>query len=102
MELLKALYNTLRAARLFWERLSAKLLEEGFTPNPYDSCTVNKMINDKQCTIVWHIDIRFYFVADLVASGDLRIEHCPTEDMLLISLPSHCKVRTFPSSGIKL
>ena len=29
-----------------------------------------------------HIDIRFYFVADRVASGDLRIEHCPTEEML--------------------
>ena len=26
--------------------------------------------------------IRFYFVADRVASGDLRIEHCPTEDMV--------------------
>ena len=29
-----------------------------------------------------HIDIRFYFVADRVASGDLRIEHCPTEEMV--------------------
>ena len=29
-----------------------------------------------------HIDIRFYFVADRVANGDLRIEHCPTEDMV--------------------
>ena len=29
-----------------------------------------------------HIDIRFYFVADRVAKGDLRIEHCPTEDMV--------------------
>ena len=28
------------------------------------------------------INIRFYFVADRVASGDLRIEHCPTEDMV--------------------
>jgi hypothetical protein len=29
-----------------------------------------------------HIDIRFYFVDDRVASGDLRIEHCPTEEMV--------------------
>jgi hypothetical protein len=29
-----------------------------------------------------HIDIRFYFVADRVASGDLRIKHCPTEGRL--------------------
>jgi hypothetical protein len=29
-----------------------------------------------------HINIRFFFVADRVASGELRIEHCPTEDMV--------------------
>ena len=62
VELLKALYGTMRAARLFWEKLSAKLLEQGFVPNPYDSCVVNKMINGKQCTIIWHVD-------------DLKISH---------------------------
>ena len=56
VELLKALYGTLRAARLFWEKLSKKLQEWGFTPNPYDSCVVNKMINGKQCTVGWHVD----------------------------------------------
>ena len=30
--------------------------------NPYDRCVVNKMINGKQCTIVWHVD-------------DLKISH---------------------------
>ena len=29
-----------------------------------------------------HIDIRYFFVKDRVESGDLRIEHCPTLDML--------------------
>ena len=62
VELLKALYGTLRAAILFWRKLNAKLLEDGYTPNPYDSCTVNKMINGKQATIVWHVD-------------DLKISH---------------------------
>ena len=56
VELLKALYGTLRAAHLFWEKLSGKLLEWGFEPNPYDSCVVNKMINGKQCTVAWHVD----------------------------------------------
>ena len=33
MELLKALYGTLRAARLFWQKLSKQLIDEwGFTP----------------------------------------------------------------------
>ena len=62
VELLKALYGTLRAAILFWRKLSAKLLEDGYTPNPYDSCTVNKLINGKQATIIWHVD-------------DLKISH---------------------------
>ena len=29
-----------------------------------------------------HIDIRFYFVADRVKNGELRIEHCHTEEMV--------------------
>ena len=24
--------------------------------NPYDLCIANKMINCKQCTLVWHVD----------------------------------------------
>lgn len=42
VQLLKALYGTIRAARLFWERLSAQLVEWGFAPNAYDSCVVHK------------------------------------------------------------
>ena len=57
MELLKALYGTLRAARLFWQKLSKQLIDEwGFTPNKYDDCVVNKMVNGKQLTVVWHVD----------------------------------------------
>jgi KUP system potassium uptake protein len=29
-----------------------------------------------------HIDIRYFFVADRVKNGELRIEYCPTDDML--------------------
>ncbi len=56
VELLKALYGTLRAARLFWEKLSRKLQVWGFVLNPYSECVVNKVINAKQCTIGWHVD----------------------------------------------
>jgi hypothetical protein len=56
-ELQKALYSTLQATLLFWENLTEFLtMELGFTINPYDSCVVNKMIDGKQCTIVWHVD----------------------------------------------
>ena len=28
-----------------------------------------------------HIDIRFYFVKDRIAAGELSLEYCPTDDM---------------------
>lgn len=62
VELLKALYGTLKAALLFWKRLSSQLIKWGFVLNPYDRCVANKTINGKQCTIVWHVD-------------DLKISH---------------------------
>lgn len=66
VELLKALYGTIRAARLFWEKLSGKLKEWGFTPNPYDACVMNKMVNGKQLTVAWHVD-------------DLKVSHVESE-----------------------
>ena len=42
MELLKALYGTLRAACLFWQKLSKQLIDVWeFVPNKYDNCMVN-------------------------------------------------------------
>jgi Reverse transcriptase (RNA-dependent DNA polymerase) len=58
----KALYGTLIAAKLFWKKLTAVLVSKGFIINPYDTCVANKMINGKQCTILWHVD-------------DLKISH---------------------------
>jgi hypothetical protein len=58
----KALYGTLKAALLFWKKLTSKLKEWGFVINPYDSCVANKDINGTQCTILWHVD-------------DLKISH---------------------------
>jgi Reverse transcriptase (RNA-dependent DNA polymerase) len=59
----KALYGTVQASRLFWERISSFLIERnGFERNPYDFCVVNKTVNGKQLTIVWYVD-------------DLKISH---------------------------
>ena len=69
MELLKALYGTLRAARLFWQKLSKQLIDEwGFIPNKYDDCVVNKMVNGQQMTVIWHID-------------DLKVSHMDTTEV---------------------
>ena len=55
-KLLKALYGTVQAALLFWKELTSFLTEQGFEPNPYDLCVMNKIIDGEQCTIVWHVD----------------------------------------------
>ena len=56
VKLKKALYGTLKAALLFWKRLSLQLKKWGFKLNPYDPCVANKVINGTQCTILWHVD----------------------------------------------
>jgi hypothetical protein len=66
----KALYGTLQASRLFWERISDFLITtNGFERNPYDFCVVNKRVKDKQMTIVWYVD-------------DLKISH---EDSMVVT-----------------
>jgi hypothetical protein len=62
VELIKALYGTLKAAKMFWLLPSGKLQEWGFDINGYDSCVANKIIDGKQCTIRWHVE-------------DLKISH---------------------------
>jgi hypothetical protein len=62
VELLKALYVTLRDALLFWKLLSRNLILWGFTIKPYDWRAGNKMIDGKQCTVLWHVN-------------DLKISH---------------------------
>ena len=51
-----AIYGTLKAALLFWKKLSSSLKQRNFIINPYDWCVANKDINGTQCTIVWHVD----------------------------------------------
>lgn len=56
MKLRKSLYGIMQAAILWYETFSGCLRQNGFTLNPYDPCVANKMIEGKQCTIVWHVD----------------------------------------------
>ena len=62
VKLLKALYGLLLASVLFYKKLLGYLKEYGFVLQRYDSCVANKVINGKQCTIVWWFD-------------DLKISH---------------------------
>jgi hypothetical protein len=62
VKLNKALYGTLRASLLFWKKLTRELEDMGFVVNLNDFCVTNKVIDNAQCTIVWHVD-------------DLKISH---------------------------
>jgi hypothetical protein len=62
LRLNKALYGTLKAARLFYDDLTKHLQDMGFNANPYDPCVMNRNIEGSQCTIAWHVD-------------DLKISH---------------------------
>jgi hypothetical protein len=74
VKLKKALYGTLRAALLFWQNLTEKLKKWGFVLNAYDTCVANKMINGKQCTILWHVDdIKVSHVDPKVVSSILEL-----------------------------
>ncbi len=49
----------MKSALLFYRKLVADLLSLDFEINPYDPCVANKLINDKQMTICWHVDDLF-------------------------------------------
>ena len=51
-----AIYGCIKSALLWYELFSETLQGMGFVINPYDRCTSNKIINGKQCTIVWYVD----------------------------------------------
>ena len=51
-----AIYGTIEASLLFWGKLSKSLEEMGSQRNEYDWCVMNKIIDDKQHTILWHVD----------------------------------------------
>ena len=56
LQLIKALYGCIKSALLWYECFTKCLLNIGFKLNKYDPCVANKMINGKQCTIVWCVN----------------------------------------------
>ena len=48
-----------------------------------------------------HIDVRYFFAKDCVESGNIKIEHCPTKDMLADFFTNPYKEIYFGSFGTK-
>ena len=57
VQLDKALYGTIEAAKLWYDNVSARLRADGFVQNPYDQCVFNKVnANGVQITVVLYVD----------------------------------------------
>jgi hypothetical protein len=56
VRLSKAMYGTLDAAKIWYEKLTGVLADMGFTPNAVDPCVFNKTISGQQCTIILYVD----------------------------------------------
>ena len=46
----------LQSSLLYYKKFCSDIKSIGFELNPYDPCMANQMIDDKQHTIVWHVD----------------------------------------------
>ena len=53
---LNAIYGITKDALLFYQNSVGDLMIIGFELNPYEPCVVNKTINGKQLTLVWHVN----------------------------------------------
>jgi hypothetical protein len=56
VKLNKAMYGTLDAAKIWYDKLTGVLRDMGFMPNEVDPCVFNKMVGGKQCTILLYVD----------------------------------------------
>ena len=56
LRLKKALYGMMKSALLFYKKLILELIGMGFIINPYDPCIANKMVNENQMTLRWHVN----------------------------------------------
>jgi hypothetical protein len=70
----QAIYGLLRSALLFHKKLVADLENNGFVinPYPYHPCVANKIVNETQMTVCWHVDDLKVSHVD-VLSGKLRM-----------------------------
>jgi len=56
VKVLRAIYGMLQSSLLWYNQFRSDLEQLGFVFNPYDPCVANKMVNEKQQTIRFHVD----------------------------------------------
>jgi hypothetical protein len=56
VELEKALYGCIQSGKLWYDRLTKVLIDDGFIVNIIDKCVFNKCVNDVQVTVCIYVD----------------------------------------------
>ena len=56
VRMLKALYGMLVSSLLHYKKFVSDITGIGFEINPYDPCVANRIVNNKQHTVTWHVD----------------------------------------------
>jgi hypothetical protein len=54
--MLKALYEMLQSALLYYKKFRKDIEDVEIKINPYDPCVANRIVDGKQHTITWHVD----------------------------------------------
>ena len=52
----KGIYGTLKGLLLFWAKISKILEEMVYHRNEYEWCVMNRIIDNKECNLLWHVD----------------------------------------------
>lgn len=75
VELKKAVYGLLQAARKWYDKLSQIILSLGYTKNPHDECVFNKIENGKiLVTIYLYVDDAMIFATEQKFIDQLEID----------------------------
>jgi hypothetical protein len=56
VQCLNAVYGTMVAALLYYEKFVKSLTKQGYKINPYDGCVANKVVKGKQVMVCFHIN----------------------------------------------
>ena len=54
--MLKALYGMMMSSLLYYLKFRGDLEAIGFQVNPYDPCVANRIVENRQHTVIWHVD----------------------------------------------
>ena len=56
VSMLKPLCGMMKAAILYYKQFAKDITEIDYALNPYEPCVANKMVDNQQHTLMWHVD----------------------------------------------